>query len=247
MIDPKVTEFWQIAQTFPPNKEEVYPEHAMAQQFDTEHVRGKTVLEYGCGGGSDTISYLKRGCRVLFADVVHSNVIATSERVRAFGNEQRAQAPATSRDVDAGLIDLRAKRSFLQASDDLGRITDETFDVVSAHGVLHHIEDLSLLDRVLIEFRRVLKPTGRLYVMLYTRVLYDRYAEQVQELRAKDPSIHSWQEALGHFTDGPGCPWATYYDVEEGYELFRRNGFEVSSTFVYNNGDFRTFRCVKPS
>src|SRR2546429_6246154 len=70
---------WARAANFPANKETVYPEHAEVQEFDLN--AGKTVLEYGCGGGADALSYLRRQCRVWYVDVVPENVQRATERI----------------------------------------------------------------------------------------------------------------------------------------------------------------------
>jgi ubiquinone/menaquinone biosynthesis C-methylase UbiE len=43
---------------------------------------------------------------------------------------------------------------------------DDRFDIVFAHGVLHHIPDVLTAQK---EIARVLKPGGRLIAMLYAR------------------------------------------------------------------------------
>lgn len=217
--DPK--EFWEIAQTFPDDKEMVYPDHVIAQEF-AQNV-GKTVLEYGCGGGSDTISYLRRGCSVYFADIVRSNVMATHKRA-----------------LEAGYAG-KAKGMLLIHSAAFPQIPSGTIDVVNAHGVLHHIEDHETVLAVLRQFHRVLRPNGKLYVMLYTQELWTKYetARAKLEMKGLLPGA-----AFGQLTDGEGCPFATAYDEGDGTALLGEGGFDVVSMFIYNGVDFRTFRAV---
>lgn len=218
--DPK--EFWEIAQTFPDNKEAVYPDHVVAQEFALNV--GKTVLEYGCGGGSDTLSYLRRGCSIYFADIVRGNVLATARAVTA-----------------AGYGGKQAKPLHLAHSSALNGIPSGHLDVVSAHGVLHHIAEYHIVLDVLAEFHRVLRPTGRLYVMLYTKELWEKYQLQIDKLMVKGLTA---AQAFGQLTDGEGCPHAIAYDSEDGKQLLSTAGFNVVSEFIYNGGDFRTFRAV---
>lgn len=222
MTDPR--EFWKIAGTFPPDKEAVYPDHVIAQEF-AQNV-GKTVLEYGCGGGSDTLSYLRRGCSVYFADIVRDNVVMTHRRV-----------------AEGGYLG-KAKAVMLTRSDGLDAIPSGTVDVVSAHGVLHHVEDQETLERILLQFHRVLRPSGKLYVMLYTEMLWEKYKGARDKLLAKNPALNIFQ-AFGQLTDGEGCPFATFYSEEDGRRLLSEHGFVWSSSCVYNNDDFRTFRVVR--
>lgn len=212
-------EFWQVASTFPPDKEIVYPAHRQAQEFDKWEQA--TVLEYGCGGGADACSYLRRGCTVWATDIVAANVEMTTARARA------AQ-------LDGQL------NAILLADSTVLPIEAASVDVASSHGVLHHIRDPR---PVLREIRRVLKPAGRLYVMLYTEKLFDDLKEQTRTFAVNNKI--SWQEAFGWATDGPGCPWAVPYTEGQGRLLLKETGFSVTSTFDYNNGQFRTFRAIK--
>ncbi len=217
MVKPtsKELEHWQCAQKFPQSKESVYPEHTEAQEFDRWH--DVDVLEYGCGGGSDTISYLRRGNRVRFVDVVASNVECSRHRVEAAGLSSGAQ----------GVV--------LATSDDFSAFEDATFDVVSSHGVLHHVsEPLPVLQQM----RRVIKPAGSLYVMLYTEHLHERCRTGIEGL-VKGGMTET--EAFCYMTDGGAC-YARPYTEAEARELLSKAGFEVTSLLEWNARDFRTYR-----
>lgn len=223
----QVRRAWTRAQGFPIAKESVYSGHAEAHGFDKE--AGNVVLEYGCGGGSDTLSLLRRGCRVYFADVTHSNVEVTRSRV-----------------TEAGMIE-RATGLALDASDRLP-IADGILDAVTSHGVIHHIEDPL---PVMCEFFRVLKPGGRVYVMLYTEHLRMRADTAIHTL-ARERGLPV-EEGFSWFTDGAGTPWAEWYTVEEGRQLLTDAGFENTGYTEYNKSaenenraDFRTFAGRKP-
>lgn len=219
-IDPKA--FWTVASGFPGNKEEVYPEHADAQEFDK--VAGKVILEYGCGGGADTLSYLRRGCSVIYSDIVPANVLKTQKVAAAAGYSSKA------------------KPLLLKQSAVLG-VPSNFVDVVNCHGVLHHIASSATRDEVLREFHRVLKPKGKLYLMLYTEMLWERFEATIAS-HVSEHSI-SREEAFGWCTDGRPCPYATCYTTGEATSMLDQCGFFVDSTVVYNGGDFRTFRCTK--
>ena len=80
----KSKKFWVSASTFPGDKEAVYPEHGIVQEFD-KHT-GKLVYEYGCGGGSDVMSYLRRGNKVYATDIVPDNIYLTPTAIQAIVN-----------------------------------------------------------------------------------------------------------------------------------------------------------------
>ncbi len=216
---------WARAASFPAEKEKCYLEHASVQRFE-DH-RGKTpelgprVLEYGCGGGSDTLSYRSRNCRVTYCDIVPGNVRATMRRLES-----------------AGLSDWTF--GFELGDSHPLPFASEIFDLANAHGVLHHLEEPL---PVVKELRRVLRPGGLLYAMLYTEMLRQRAQPTIERLM-REHAI-STHEAFCWYTDGPDAPYARAYTDAQGEALFAAAGFEVLCSTVYNSGDFRTFLCRK--
>lgn len=219
--------FWAVAQMFPADKEAVYPGHAEAHGFDT--CLGKQVLEYGCGGGSDTISMLKRGARVFFVDIVPGNVAMTRSRCEALA----AWWPNNNTHEHQVIDPLGA---VLEQSDSIP-LHACAVDRVSCHGVLHHIEE-NVMHRVIDEFHRVLRSGGEVFAMLYTEKLFARCKLQIDALMQQQ----GWaiDRAFSYMTDGGGI--ARAYTLEAGRELFERHNFDFVSAAEYNNGDFRTFR-----
>jgi SAM-dependent methyltransferase len=218
----RIRKAWTRAATFPANKELVYESHGKVQEFD-QHVYAR-VLEYGCGGGSDAMSYLRRGCTVWYADIVAENVEAARRRIEQAGH----RVPESY-----GLV--------LERSDALP-MPPNYFDVVNAHGVLHHIEEPA---PVLRAFHRVLKPGGLLYVMLYTEGLRAKLDAEVRDLLGDPRQRLTPEEAFGWATDGPGVPYARPYTDAEGRALLESAGFTVLAATLYNGDDFRCFKATK--
>jgi SAM-dependent methyltransferase len=212
-------EAWKRASLFPANKEMVYPEHAVVQEFESN--RNKRVLEYGCGGGADAISYLRRGCTVFFCDVVPENVKTATERIA----QARLSSKAYGLLLDASVpIPLGAGY----------------FEVISSHGVLHHIEDPA---PVVAEFRRVIHPHGALYVMLYTEFLWAKFQPTIRSLITNSRCASEY-EAFCWCTDGENSPYARPYTEREGRALLEAGGFKVEKATLIVNNDFRTFKAV---
>ena len=89
-IDPR--NFWTCAADYSADKCAVYPEHAGVQEFSL--AAGLDVLEYGCGGGADAMSYLRAGAKtVTLADIVSSNLDASKKRIATIlGGEPLSRA-----------------------------------------------------------------------------------------------------------------------------------------------------------
>ena len=214
--------YWQVANKFPLNKEEIYPEHGKAHNFDGHH--GEVCLEYGCGGGSDTLSMLRRGNFVYFVDIVPENVQITHENTVKAGLSEKTQW---------WMLEDSAKIL----------LPDNCLDVVNCHGVLHHIHEP---ESVLREFHRVLKPGGILYCMLYTEIMWRHFHATIKQLML-ERNIDQF-EAFCLCSDSGG-PYARAYTEDEAYDLFENNGFVIENVIEYKklNSFFRTFWCVKPT
>jgi ubiquinone/menaquinone biosynthesis C-methylase UbiE len=215
---------WQCAAGFPTIKEEVYPEHGLVQEFDEHH--NIIALEFGCGGGSDTISFMRRNNHVIACDIVESNLEKAEENIR-----------------ETGLPMSSVEFCHLECSWEIP-IEDNEIDVVSSHGVLHHIAPQEYADKVVKELYRVCKPDGLFYCMLYSEHLREVLDPQVKNFMANNHL--SEEEAFGWATDGPGTPYSRFYTEEEGIGYIEQAGFKVVKYTLFNHNQFRTFKAVKP-
>lgn len=223
MTIERTREVWKRAGDFPPNKELIYPEHAVVQEFATN--AQKRVLEYGCGGGADTLSYLRRLCKVWYADVVPENVERTARRVIESGKKNWAWGLVLN---DSAPIPLGGGY----------------FEIVNCHGVLHHIADPEMVKQVLKEFNRLLNATGALYLMLYTEHMWSDFELKMKAL-VDQRRVADEFEAFGWCSDGDGVPYARKYTEDEGRAALHEAGFRVVSATLYNHNHFRTFKAVR--
>lgn len=97
-------------------------------------VRGRDVLDYGCGHGMAAVVLARRGARVTAFDLSH-----------AYLAEARARAEANGVAV-----------AFVQADGERLPFADGSFDSVWGHAVLHHLD----LRAAAPELSRVLRPGG---------------------------------------------------------------------------------------
>ncbi|NKD45782.1 class I SAM-dependent methyltransferase [Haematospirillum jordaniae] len=125
--------------------------------FDYERFRGKKVLEIGCGMGCMASQWASHGANITAIDLNPVAIEKTTRRFELFGLK------GDIREVDAETLPF----------------ADATFDLVYSWGVIHHTPGIEQAAR---EIFRVLKPGGRLALMLYNRdsVLY-KYFVSYQE------------------------------------------------------------------
>lgn len=161
-------------------------------------VDGLDVMDYGCGPGHDLVGFLEfsRPRRLVGVDVSTSSLAEAAARLKLHGGDA----------VQLQRLDPAESRL---------PFDDASFDYIHSSGVLHHVPDLRL---ILGELRRLLRPGGRVRVMVYNynslwMHLYVAYA-----LRHRDQTIPAElpiRQAFTRSTDGPDCPIANCYTPDE--------------------------------
>lgn len=146
------------------------------------------VLEIGCGAGSDLLHFAKRSGYVYGVDITQKAVDLTRLRLKA----ENQQATVTKYDGYNLPFD------------------NNTFDVVYSSGVLHHTPHT---DHLLSEAYRVLRPGGRLKLMLYNRksllYYYSILCRPSSEFLSRDARLSKWSE---YRTD---CPYTKVFSEAE--------------------------------
>jgi ubiquinone/menaquinone biosynthesis C-methylase UbiE len=146
-------------------------------------LKGKHLLEVGCGMGYDSLEFLRRGVRVTATDLTPNAVNLTRRHFEIEGVQ--AEEVRT-----ANVLDLPFE--------------DNAFDAVWANGVLHATGDTAGAIR---ETRRVLKPGGRAIICHFYRkpswmYLLHRWGRENIEYKEEDPPVNEFlteQEILEMF------------------------------------------------
>jgi SAM-dependent methyltransferase len=221
---PGSREFYELVEEHRYKKEWHIPEAAGFAQ-----AKNLSVLEIGCGLGTDGAQFAKAGADYTGIDLTEAAVDLARRRF------ELSQLPGTFRVGDAERLDF----------------PDNTFGLVYSHGVLHHTPDTAAAIR---EIHRVLRPGGRAIVMLYHRDSYN-YRVNISILRRAGVHLLRWnagvklihlltgeadenlreharrfkaessylksEEFLSRNTDGAGNPLARVYSRAEARELFK--------------------------
>ncbi len=119
--------------------------HHLLRLVDFDAYRGKRVLEVGCGAGTDLARFAKGGAVVTGVDL-SSSAVALARK-----NFDQQGLPADLREADGEHLPF----------------SDESFDLVYAHGVVQYTSDGQALVN---ECRRVLKPDGEAIFQVYNRI-----------------------------------------------------------------------------
>jgi len=185
-----------------------------------KHLAGKKVLEIGCGLGAHTEALCRLDAKVTSIDLATMSVKVTRRRL--------------------ALKELSAE--VMEADAEHLPFPDNHFDYVWSWGVIHHSPSTVQCAQ---EIARVLKPGGRIGIMLYHRNSLYNWLNVVFRygiLRGKLLSM-SMQELHNRYTDGKaleGAPLSKYYTSREIREelfpkfcIFRQSAFEQKRAFSF--------------
>ncbi len=167
---------------------------------------GKAVLDYGCGPGNDLVGFsvYSRPSRLVGMDISLRSVAEAKMRV-ALHSDRVEVLPIIEKDERIPL-------------------DDASMDYVHSSGVVHHTVDPT---KVLREFRRVLKPSGKCRIMVYN---YDSlwlhlWVAFIKMRRENAFPGLSLREAFARTTDGVDCPIARVYRPQEFIDVVQPTGF----------------------
>ncbi|MBA3513309.1 MAG: class I SAM-dependent methyltransferase [Pyrinomonadaceae bacterium] len=132
--------------------------------------QGLKVLEIGCGLGTDGAQFAGAGAEYTGIDLTDAAIELAQKRFELFN------LPGKFQTADAEKLDF----------------ADNSFDLVYSHGVLHHTPDA---ERAVREIYRVLRPGGRVVVMLYHRDSYN-YRVNISILRRAGAQLLRWEPGV---------------------------------------------------
>lgn len=132
-----------------------------------ERCSGKTVLDFGCGNGAESFFVMERGASRVFGIDISPAAISNCKLQAA---EKR----------------LADKAQFVTTDGEDLQFENDSFDLATEYGVLHHVE----LDRAMQQLARVLRPNGQ---MICTESLGHNPA--IRTYRALTPYLRTKWEA----------------------------------------------------
>jgi ubiquinone/menaquinone biosynthesis C-methylase UbiE len=116
----------------------------LLKQIQSLDVQNKTVLEIGCGLGTDHLMLARNGGEMHAFDLGQRNLELTSHRLKIYGYSTNP----------------------VQGDGEYLPFADESLDFVYSFGVLHHLPDTK---RAVSEIYRVLKPGGKCFIGVYNK------------------------------------------------------------------------------
>jgi ubiquinone/menaquinone biosynthesis C-methylase UbiE len=210
--------------------------------LDKIDFKGKKVLEIGIGQAADAQQIIDRGGEYYGIDITQEACNRAILRFKIFNKSYEAV-----KCVEAANIPF----------------TDNYFDIIYSHGVLHHIPEI---DKVIIESNRVLKKKGKLIIMLYAKeslnyyisilflrrvlltgmILLDKisgkrliknrlYKKHIENAEKTGILKYlSGKNFISKNTDGPDNPYSRVYSAKDVVDIFDKFYFHTFEHYFLN-------------
>jgi tRNA (cmo5U34)-methyltransferase len=182
----------------------------------------ESVLDVGCGAGNYTLKLLQKipGFHATLIDLSQPMLDRAAHRIGA-KNTTKLQG-------DIRELDLR----------------ENSFDIIMAAAVLHHLRTDPEWENVFAKFFRALRPGGSLWIsdlVLHTsagieKLMWQRYGSYLTGLKDK-----TYRDQVFAYIEKEDTPRPLMYQLD----LLRKAGF-VQLEVLHKNGPFAAFGAVKP-
>jgi ubiquinone/menaquinone biosynthesis C-methylase UbiE len=167
--------------------------------------RGLEVLEIGVGLGTDHIQFARAGAALHGVDLTQKGIELVARR-----------------------LELEGLQSALQVADaEQLPFADASFDVVYSWGVLHHTPDTP---RAVAEALRVLRPGGRICVMVYARHAWVSYGLWLRHGPLSRRPLRSIADVLHHHMESIGTKGYTKREARRMFAGLRELRVEKVAT-----------------
>ena len=165
----------------------------------------KVVLDYGCGPGNDLVGFSEfSNVKELIGADVSKPSLEIAKRLLLHKKDVR-------------LLHLEENENKIP-------LADNSVDLIHSSGVLHHCKNI---DKILMEFHRILKPGGEINIMVYNYYsiwvhLYTAYINQIELGIYKNLSL---LDAFSKLTDGAHVPISKCYKPIEFISILNKYNF----------------------
>lgn len=189
-----------------------------------ERWQGKKVLEIGCGIGTDTINFARRGALVTAVELSEKSLEIAKLRARIYGLDDRISF------YSGNAEDLK---SFLPV---------QPYDLIYSFGVIHHSPHP---ERIIEQMQFYVHPGSTIKIMVY-----NRYSWKVLWIMLTYGRGRFWRldELVARNSEAQtGCPITYTYTREEARAAMERHGFRVTDLwadhiFRYRIPDYIQYR-----
>ncbi|MCK4550327.1 MAG: class I SAM-dependent methyltransferase [Candidatus Aenigmarchaeota archaeon] len=190
-----------------------------------EDVKGKKLLEVGCGMGIDLLQFAKKGAICTGIDLTPNHVLLAKKLFR-------------TNDIKANIVNGDAETL---------KFHKNSFDYVYSHGVIHHTPNT---EKALSEIYRVLKPGGKALIMVYHKNSFAFYGKVVAYhgiLKGKF-ARQGTDEILSEVIEEKSKntkPLVKVYSKRAFSNMLHHAGFKKSRIYTHHIMNEKRMNCVK--
>jgi tRNA (uracil-5-)-methyltransferase TRM9 len=187
-----------------------------------ESLRGdESILDLGCGNGELARILSRRGHHGLYLGLDFSLPLLNEAEREAFALPvQFMQADLASSDWDV-------------------KARNDTFDIVFAFAVLHHIPSIELRLQIIQKIHEILKPEAMFIHSNWQFLNSPRLKARIQSWESiglQETDVDANDYLLDWRRGGSGLRYVHHFDENELAELAKASGFEIVETF-YSDGE----------
>lgn len=189
----------------------IYRRERLLKLFDELDLKGKKILDYGCGDGFYSSYFCEKGACVTGVDI-------SAEMIDFARNN---------------LKNNNAKIYFYQTDGKNLEFEDDHFDIIISTLVLQHVLDKKALSHLFNEFSRTLKEDGEL--IHFDRVKEDPHIGSTIKYRNKSEYIHTAKEQEFKLVFNKIISSPTYDLVMKPYYLIKLIALKMGMDLHKNN------------
>jgi ubiquinone/menaquinone biosynthesis C-methylase UbiE len=133
----------------------LFPPERQIVAFVENHIKGKRLLDAGCGNGWLSLAFARKGYQVISLDIARNCILQTRNGFHFFGLTEY-------RIVQASITDIPLRTN--------------SIDTIICISVLEHVTDIV---KALRELNRILVPAGRLIVLVPNKLTFGRIYDRL--------------------------------------------------------------------
>lgn len=209
-------------------KRKFFVEPHLVTFADFPSVKGKKVLEIGCGIGTATIQFARAGAsKVVAVDLSEKSLELAKKRAEIYGFSDIIQFYHGNAEELSSII------------------PKESFDLIFSFGVIHHTP---FPGKILKEMAAYTDSNSVVKVMVYYRFSWKSFWIFLKYGQFR---FWKWDELIARYSEAQtGCPITYTYSKREIGELFDNAGFDVvdfdvNHIFPYRISDYVHYKYTK--
>jgi len=167
--------------------------------------KNKSVLEIGCGIGTDTIIFARAGANITAIDISERSIQISQERAKVYGLSDKIDFIQGSAEEMDSLLEIKPQ-----------------FDLIYSFGVIHHTPNP---ENIIKWFQFLLEKNGIIKIMLY-----HRYSWKVLKILIKYGKLRFWklnQIIARHSEAQTGCPVTHVYSKKQARKMLEKHSLSV--------------------